>query len=96
MRDTNQDYSALVNQGVTPRWLKPLVTLQVPSFTFLSFFFYFLTLDFSFVAAAAELVLFQKLTRPGVIIPITSDIYDPILDRIQTVGVTWSDSITRY
>lgn len=59
-------------------------------------FISFLSFDHSLVAAAVELLLFQKLTRPGVIIPITSDVYDPILDRIQTVGVTWSDSITRY
>ena len=48
-------------------------------------------------AAATELLLFQQLkNRTGVIIPITSDIYDPVLERIQTAGVTWTDSISKY
>lgn len=63
-------------------------------FFFFSFVFYVVII---FLAAATELILAQKLqSRPGVIIPITADIYNPVLDRIQSVGVTWTDTITKY
>jgi hypothetical protein len=44
-------------------------------------------------AAAAELILFEQLKGAGVIIPITPDIYNPVLARIQEVGVTWTEAI---
>jgi Saccharopine dehydrogenase C-terminal domain len=32
--------------------------------------------------------------RAGVIIPITADIYDPILHRLNDLGITWTESVT--
>lgn len=49
-------------------------------------------------AAAAELVLFGKLdaTRSGgVMIPITKDIYEPMLKRLNDFGITWNSNITK-
>jgi len=46
-------------------------------------------------AAATELVLFGKLNKPGVLIPITSDVYNPLLDRIQTAGITWTENVSK-
>jgi saccharopine dehydrogenase (NADP+, L-glutamate forming) len=44
-------------------------------------------------AAAAELILNGQFSRPGVSIPITPDLYDPILSRIQNYGITWTEDI---
>jgi saccharopine dehydrogenase-like NADP-dependent oxidoreductase len=44
-------------------------------------------------AAAAELVLNGQFTRPGVSIPITPDLYNPILKRIQEFGINWTEDI---
>jgi Saccharopine dehydrogenase C-terminal domain len=32
--------------------------------------------------------------RAGVMIPITADIYDPILHRLNDLGITWTESVT--
>jgi hypothetical protein len=95
MRDMSPDCLGLVNQEAILLWLKLLDTPQV-CFPSLSNLLYLCSSSLFLVAAAAELILFQKLKRPGVVIPITSDIYNPVLDRLQTVGVTWSDTIVRY
>jgi saccharopine dehydrogenase-like NADP-dependent oxidoreductase len=45
-------------------------------------------------AAAAELILNGQFVRPGVSIPITPDLYNPILARIQEFGITWTEDIS--
>lgn len=45
-------------------------------------------------AAAAELILNGQFVRPGVSIPITPDLYNPILKRIQEFGINWTEDIT--
>ena len=45
-------------------------------------------------AAAAELILNGQFTTRGVSIPITPDLYNPILKRIQEFGVNWTEDIS--
>jgi hypothetical protein len=47
-------------------------------------------------AAAAELLLAGKIRRKGVVIPTTSDIYTPILNRLGDFGITWSEEVTYH
>ena len=43
--------------------------------------------------AAAELILNGQFSRPGVSIPTTPDLYDPILRRIQNYGIHWTEDV---
>jgi saccharopine dehydrogenase-like NADP-dependent oxidoreductase len=47
-------------------------------------------------AAAVELIVDNKLANTdlhGVLIPTDPRIYNPILDRLQTLGITWTDTL---
>lgn len=47
-------------------------------------------------AAAAEMILNgQLISRSGVIIPTTEDIYQPMLKRINDFGIYWTEDITK-
>ena len=46
-------------------------------------------------AAAAELILMDRVAGRGVLIPTTPDIYEPLLKRLQDFGITWSETVNR-
>jgi hypothetical protein len=43
--------------------------------------------------AAAELILEGMMSTTGVSIPITAEVYKPMLKRIQDFGIHWTDKI---
>ena len=43
------------------------------------------------IAIAAEMILNGELQRTGVTMPLTSDIYDPVLDRLESLGMVFSE-----
>lgn len=45
------------------------------------------------VGIAAKLILEEKITEPGVHIPITSDIYIPVLAELEKYGITFNEKI---
>lgn len=47
-------------------------------------------------AAAVELLLQGKVKESGVLIPTHEDIYQPMLDRLQQLGVTYTESIENF
>lgn len=48
------------------------------------------------LAAAAELVLDGSIARSGVIIPVYRDIYEPVLDKLEQLGIQFRESITEH
>ncbi len=43
------------------------------------------------IAIAAEMILNGELQRTGVTMPLTSDIYDPVLDRLEELGIIFKE-----
>jgi saccharopine dehydrogenase-like NADP-dependent oxidoreductase len=44
--------------------------------------------------AAAELLLLNKLSTRGVVIPTIPEVYNPLLTRLNDLGITWSETVT--
>lgn len=47
-------------------------------------------------AAATELLLNGKITQTGVLIPTSADIYNPMLERLQQLGITYTESVEQF
>lgn len=47
-------------------------------------------------AAAVELLLQGKITETGVIIPTHPEVYKPMLERLQQLGITYSEAIENF
>lgn len=43
------------------------------------------------IGIAAEMILNGEVQRKGVVMPLTSDIYDPVLDRLESMGITFRE-----
>lgn len=48
------------------------------------------------VAIATLQILNQKITNPGVQIPISKEVYAPILDELKTFGITFNEFQVPY
>ncbi len=48
------------------------------------------------VAIAALAILNKKITTPGVQVPITKEVYDPILKELETNGIVFKETETEY
>lgn len=45
--------------------------------------------------AAAELVLLDKVSSRGVIIPTSPELYNPLLARLKDFGISWSETVIK-
>ena len=43
------------------------------------------------IGIAAEMILNGELQRTGVVMPLTSDIYNPVLDRLEEMGISFRE-----
>jgi saccharopine dehydrogenase-like NADP-dependent oxidoreductase len=48
------------------------------------------------VAIATLLILNKKITKPGVQIPITKEVYNPILKELENYGITFKEHHVPY
>ena len=48
------------------------------------------------VAIAALKILNGEITTPGVQLPITKEVYNPILEELESYGITFKEKETEY
>jgi saccharopine dehydrogenase (NAD+, L-glutamate forming) len=48
------------------------------------------------VAIAALKILNKEITSPGVQVPISKEVYEPILKELESVGITFKETETPY
>lgn len=47
-------------------------------------------------AIAAKMVLEKEIQRPGMVLPLSKDIYKPMLNRLQAEGLTWTETLKQH
>jgi saccharopine dehydrogenase-like NADP-dependent oxidoreductase len=48
------------------------------------------------VGIAAKMILTRKITKPGVLIPIDKEVYNPVLDELENYGVVFNERVGQY
>ena len=48
------------------------------------------------VGIAAKMILTRKITKPGVLIPIDKEVYNPVLDELENYGVVFKEKVGEY
>lgn len=48
------------------------------------------------VGIAAKMILTRKITKPGVLIPIDKEVYNPVLDELENHGVVFKERVGQY
>ncbi|MDP4663929.1 MAG: saccharopine dehydrogenase NADP-binding domain-containing protein [Salibacteraceae bacterium] len=48
------------------------------------------------VGIAAKMILTGKITKPGVLIPIAKEVYNPVLDELEHYGVVFKEKVGEY